>query len=136
MIPQSTSIATKVDAPPPAVPAQMHEALAVVERIGGLELIEKVSYLFRSTSDERMEKMHDALAAGDATKIGRLAHALKGSSAQVGAEVLRIVAASLEKEAASLDADALARHVERVGQEVRAAWMQLDQYHAGRGPTG
>jgi HPt (histidine-containing phosphotransfer) domain-containing protein len=131
---QHTSIAT-FDSASQAVPPQMHEALAVVERIGGLELIERVSSLFRSTSNERMEKVHDALAAGDATQIGRLAHALKGSSAQIGAEELRLVALSLEKEATSLDESSLACQVERLGRNVRLAWAQLERYHATRGLT-
>lgn len=116
-----------------AVPPQMQEAMALVERIGGRELIEGVSFLFRTTSNERIEKLHDALAAGDTTRIARIAHAMKGSSAQVGAESLRLIAVSLETEAASLDAAALARHVERVGREVHVAWAQLDRYHSSRG---
>src|SRR5215208_8050880 len=92
---QSASVATTCEPASEAVPPEMPEALALVERIGGLELLERVSSLFRSTSHERMEKMFEALAGGDTHQISRLAHALKGSSAQIGAEALRIVAASL-----------------------------------------
>ena len=129
--PATTSADASQDVPP-----QMRDALALVECIGGLELIQKVCYLFRTTSDERMAKIHEALAAGEAAEIARLAHALKGSSAQIGAEPLRQAAVALEQEAVALDPVALAARVECLGREVRAARSQIDRYHTARGEHG
>lgn len=109
-------------------PPEMHEALALVERIGGNELLQKVITLFRSTSQQRVEAMRAAALADERHQLSRLAHAMKGSAAQVGAESLRAAAASLEKEAAGLAADAITPRLDALSFEVTRAWAQLDAY--------
>jgi HPt (histidine-containing phosphotransfer) domain-containing protein len=106
----------------------MHEALALVQRIGGPELLDKVIPLFRASAEERRVKLAAAIADGDLTQASRLAHAMKGSAAQVGAEGLRAAAASLEKEASTLDACSLRSRYERIVEQLAAASAQLDRY--------
>ncbi len=89
----------------------MHEALALVQRIGGPGLLDRVITLFRASAEERRVRL-----------------AIKGSAAQVGAEGLRAVAASLEKEVCTLDAEALNARFERIVEEMAAASAQLDAY--------
>jgi HPt (histidine-containing phosphotransfer) domain-containing protein len=113
----------------------MHEALALVQRIGGQELLDKVSMLFRSTTEERVERMRAAVASGDRFQIGRLSHAMKGSAAQVGAEPLRAYAASLEQEAELLDHAALDQRIEQLGAAAREAWTQIEQLRAEAGAS-
>ncbi len=119
--------ANPVDATPPA---EMHEALALVQRIGGTELLDKVIVLFRSSAEERRFKLAAAMRDGDLHQASRLAHAMKGSAAQVGAEGLRAIAAFLEKEVASLDAETRTASFERLVEEIGTATAQLDAYRA------
>lgn len=109
-------------------PPEMHEALALVERIGGNELLQKVITLFRSTSEQRLGALRIAALADERQQLSRLAHAMKGSAAQVGAESLRAAAASLEKEAVGLAADAITPRLDALSLEVTRAWAQLDAY--------
>lgn len=111
-------------------PVEMHEALALVQRIGGNELLDKIITLFRSTAEERRVKLAAALDEGDAHQASRLAHALKGSAAQVGAEGLRAAAAAFEKEAGALDATARQAHFARIVEEISTASAQLDAFRA------
>lgn len=109
-------------------PPEMHEALALVERIGGNELLHKVITLFRSTSEQRLGAMRTAALADERQQLSRLAHAMKGSAAQVGAESLRAAAASLEKEAVGLAAEAITPRLDALSLDVTKAGAQLDAY--------
>ncbi len=121
---------TPVDATPPA---EMHEALGLVQRIGGNELLDKIITLFRSTAEERRVKLAAVLSEGDAHQASRLAHAMKGSAAQVGAEGLRAVAAAFEKEVGALDATARQAQFDRIVEEIATASAQLEAYRATAG---
>jgi HPt (histidine-containing phosphotransfer) domain-containing protein len=109
------------------VPPEMREALAFVHRIGGDELIAKVVTLFRTSSEERLVALRRALAVEDRPAVRRLAHALKGSAAQVGAEGLRSAAASVEAAAGELSLDALAAQVEALAGLTAVARELLEQ---------
>lgn len=103
------------------VPHGMVEALAVIERIGGLELIEKLASLFEKSSRERAGSLEAFLVAGDRKQVSRTAHAVKGSAAQVGAEALRDLASALEHEAERLEANALQDRVDALNLEIERA---------------
>ena len=122
--------ATSPEATPPP---EMHEALALVQRIGGKELLRKVISLFRSTSEQRLAALRAALSGGELQQVSRLAHAMKGSAAQVGAEALRAVSLTLEKEAASLSPHEAAACLEALAVEVTSAWAQLEAYGRDEG---
>ncbi len=115
------------------VPPEMREALAFVHRIGGDELIEKVVTLFRTSSEERLVALRAALAGNDRHAVRRLAHALKGSAAQVGAEGLRSAAASVEATAGELPPDALAAEIEALAGLAAVARELLEQEKARAG---
>jgi len=116
-----------------APPPEMIEALALVQRIGGKELLHKVIALFRSTSEQRLGTMHAAHATADHYQVSRLAHAMKGSAAQVGAEALRAASLAIEKEAQSLSPDDLLARLHILADETAVAWGQLESYAQGAG---
>lgn len=117
-----------------AIPAQMTEALALIERIGGVELLGKVTDLFRNSANDRMTKLQDAANASDRTQVSRLAHAMKGSAAQVGAESLRVRAARLEQEASTISSDELRAIIEEIARATQEAHAQLS-YMCSHGRT-
>ncbi|MEO6444670.1 MAG: Hpt domain-containing protein [Gemmatimonadaceae bacterium] len=108
----------------------MQDALGGVLRIGGRDLLEKVVDLFQSMSRDRLEKMRSAVASGDRVQVSRLAHAMKGSAAQVGAEALRTMSFLLEQDAASLDVPTMAKRIAQIEREVPLVWAALEHFRA------
>lgn len=116
-----------------SVSREMIEALGVIERIGGLELIEKLAGLFEKSSRERANALEAFLVAGDRKQLSRTAHAVKGSAAQVGAESLRALASALEQDAERLDSVALQEQVDALSVEMERAIASLRGYLRERG---
>lgn len=115
--------------PAPEVPRKMQEALERIRRIGGSPLIDTVVSLFRDTTRERIDKMRDAAERGESVQVCRLAHAMKGSAAQVGAERLRAAAAALERDGPALGRDELLRGVTVIDWELLRAVASLAAFH-------
>jgi HPt (histidine-containing phosphotransfer) domain-containing protein len=85
----------------PALDAQV---IARLERLGadaGEDLMEQLSALFLADADMGVVAMRDALAGDDAATVVRSAHTLRGASANVGANVLAGLCATLEADSAS-----------------------------------
>jgi CheY-like chemotaxis protein len=54
---------------------------AALRRVGGrADLLEQIVKLFFTESDKLMREIHDAIKAGDALRLRRVAHSLKGSA--------------------------------------------------------
>lgn len=120
---------------PTTIPAEMHEAMTMIERLGGRALVDKIVTMFESSARERFAKLELLIPAGDTHQVSRVGHAMKGSAAQVGATAFRDLAATLEKDAATLDAAGMAALVARLRD---AFAMSLEQLAACKssGATG
>ncbi len=73
-----------------------------LRELGGAEGPDFLASLVRTYLEDaarRLAEAREALAHGDIAQIGALAHALKGSSAGIGALRMRQLAATLEQEA-------------------------------------
>ena len=81
---------------PPAADVLDASAIAELEAGGGPELRDELIALFNEDAPSALEKIRAAAAAGDAAELGRVAHALKGSSATIGARLMSATCASLE----------------------------------------
>ena len=114
-------------------PPEMNEALSLVQRIGGRELLLKVISLFRTTSEQRLSALRAALQAGDPYQVSRLSHAMKGSAAQVGAESLRAASFFLEKQAQTLTPAQISEQIDTLAREAVVAWAHLEAYARSSG---
>ena len=93
----------------PAVPAiSPQDQVAVFDRQGLLRRVmsddsiaERVLEAFLFDCPQQIEELKDQIEAGDAGSAGRLAHSIKGASANVGGERLRQLALRMEKNADS-----------------------------------
>jgi CheY-like chemotaxis protein/HPt (histidine-containing phosphotransfer) domain-containing protein len=65
--------------------------------MGDEELAQTVLQAFLKDIPRQMEALRARLEAGDASEAERLAHSIKGASANIGAEELRVVALGMEK---------------------------------------
>ena len=85
-------------------------------RLGGdEELLKQIAEMFIEDASGYMKALRDALEKQDASEVRQIAHALKGSSANINASALQKVASEMETagEKGNLDqADALFKKME------------------------
>ncbi len=91
---------------------QWNKEFAEEQAGGDIELLTELLGLLRSTSIVDLEKIKTALAAQDGDALADASHSIKGASASLGVEALRLVAYELEEKGragdlASLNLDAL-----------------------------
>ena len=134
--PQPAPAQTAVENSPPEASVEAGEeharsfdrgaALACVG--GDEELLQVVLDVFLGDTPKQIDRIEEALAAGDARLATRAAHTIGGASGNVGAHVLRDMAAEAERAARDGDTNAaevgvsdLRAELERVRAAVKAA---------------
>ena len=83
----------------------------------GLDDAETINMLldsYRDTLAEKIPAMQQALAATDFPALKQAAHAIKGSSANIGAEAIRVLALEIEGMALRQDAAAAEAAITRL----------------------
>ncbi len=70
--------------------------LAGLRELGDQELLTELAELFVEDVPPRLEALREAIEGGDAASVGRAAHALKGSSGNMGASGMSTICAELE----------------------------------------
>jgi len=110
-----------VEGAPPAATPPVRPSLAVIDdvdllaRVGGdAALAQEVLVLFAEDSAARLAAVDAAVAMNDVASLRRVAHAIKGAAATIGARDLAAAAVSLEQAAASGDSPGLAAEAGRV----------------------
>lgn len=79
---------------------QVETAKARLRRLGGEELLSKMTEAFVDNCALKVEAACRGMAAGDAEEVSRAAHSLKSSAATFGAERLQALAQEIELKAA------------------------------------
>jgi HPt (histidine-containing phosphotransfer) domain-containing protein len=100
------------------------DELRMLADLGDAETVREVIGVFQKDTEIRLQKLREAIEAGDAAMARGQAHAVKGSAGQVGAMQVsslcrEIEAAALRKDLAA--AGSLLPEVEAAFQAVRAA---------------
>lgn len=116
-----------LDLPMPSV-WDMEAALARME--GDRELLEEIIGLFAKECPRTLEEIKAALSAKDAPLLERLAHTLKGSSANVSATGLCHAALGLEMHARSGDFSKSRDQVEVLEEEWQRLTTELEAWSA------
>ena len=104
---------------------------ALVNCDGDEELFLEIVQIFLEDTPKRIEALSQAVADGDADKIQKTAHSLKGASANLAADPLKQAAQVLEKVGRD-GQTALARERFR---RVQHEWERLKKYLTGLGPV-
>ncbi|MEM6453665.1 MAG: response regulator [Acidobacteriota bacterium] len=81
------------------------QRLAVLRDLAGDERFVGLIERFRQDTEDRLRDLDDAIANRDAAEIEHLAHSIRGSSSNLGAERLASLAQELERRAGSGDLD-------------------------------
>ena len=85
--------------------------------LGNIEFAQRIIVKFQESGGESLTGLEEALAAEDTEAIARLAHRIKGSSANVSALGLRARAAELEQAARQCSLAEVSGHLENLKQE-------------------
>jgi two-component system, sensor histidine kinase and response regulator len=110
--------------PPPAPPTtdsaprvfDVNDALDRVE--GDHDLLEEIIRIFRGECSSNMDAIRRAVAAGDAHLLERLAHTIKGASANLSAVVVSDAAFKLEKLAAAGNLANAGESIDKLQREI------------------
>jgi two-component system sensor histidine kinase/response regulator len=123
------------DASPPAAPPlrparpssnKVLDSAGLLERIeGDRELLDELVRLFHQDWPASMASMVQAQDDRDANALEHLAHALKGTSANLGAQRVFVLAGELERQAQAADWGHTGGSIERLGQEVEQLLPEL-----------
>ena len=81
----------------PALNLKVLEALRELDPEGGMGLAHQIMQTFLESAQQRVDHIEQAIASGDSETLGQAAHALKSSTANVGAETLSGLYKQLEK---------------------------------------
>lgn len=95
---------------------------------GDPEFTRELVATFIASGEQALDEARAALAALDRAGLSRIAHKLKGASANVHAEPLRNVSHTLEAQASSLDQQRLSELVAQLATELDRAKKFLTQY--------
>jgi DNA-binding response OmpR family regulator len=109
------------------------EAFRELDPSGGMNLANEILRTFLASAPQRVAHIEQAIVSGDSKILGQAAHALKSSSANVGAETLSDLYRQLERlgrERRIDEARALIEHV-RKEHERAVSDMQLILMEAG-----
>lgn len=94
----SAIAATALDSTPAATVA--FDRAGALDRLGGdAELLASMIEIFLAETPKDLTRLQDAATAGLASAAARHAHSIKGAAANIGAEAVRALAATLEKDA-------------------------------------
>ena len=112
---------------PPAINPAVIDTLRDLDENGSMDLAREIFSAFLATAEQGVAQVQAAIHAGDAKALGHAAHALKSSTANVGAQTLSGCYRQLEKfgrEGRLVEAAALLPDVRR---EHRRALSQLHE---------
>ena len=103
------------------------QTLRELDESGGNGLLREVFGLFLQAAPQGLDQVNSAIEAGDAAALARVAHGLKSSSANVGAETLSGCYRELERMARDGRMDEVRNCIERVRSAHAHAMVQLQE---------
>jgi CheY-like chemotaxis protein len=93
------------------------EVLANLRDLGDAELLAELAGMFLDDASSRLQELREAIGAGDAAGVERVAHTLKGSSGNMGATRMSAICAELQDVGGSGDLSRAAGLLEGLEEE-------------------
>lgn len=116
----------------PVIDPQSIESLRELNPGDGDEFLREIIAIYLEDTPHRVAELEQSLAAGDRPKFTRAAHSIKGSSANVGAMTVRVVAETLEHESQRAGLGDVAALISQLKQEFARAQFELARIAAPR----
>jgi HPt (histidine-containing phosphotransfer) domain-containing protein len=91
------------------------------------EFLREIAGIFFEDTPQRLAELDQSLAAGDVTRFTRAAHSIKGSSANLGANLLKIAAEKLEYQSRTAGLSGVEPLVAQLKSEFSRAEVALRQ---------
>ena len=116
------------EAAPPAAPAINPRSIGMLRELdepGSQTLVSQLVTMFLASADAQLALLDAAVADGQAKALGKLAHAMKSSSANLGADALSAFYRELERFAREGRMDDAPPLIERLRVEQRRAVLEL-----------
>ena len=110
------------------------ECLREFDLVTDKEIVQELIHSFVSDAAERLRSMRSVMLTGDGAQLARLAHSLKGSAAQMGAEQMAELCRQLEHAAGSANAEGLSK-LEQLETYFRSTSCAMLGYAAGNLPS-
>lgn len=110
---------------PSVIDPQAIENLRALNPGDNDEFLREIAGIFLEDTPQRIAELDQSLAAGDVAKFTRAAHSIKGSSANLGAVALRVVAEKLEHQSRTAGLGGVAPGVADVKKEFERAKAEL-----------
>ncbi|HEX6710471.1 MAG TPA: PAS domain S-box protein [Rubrobacter sp.] len=102
-----------------------HTVIANLRELGDSELLSELTGMFIEEVPERLGALHEAMENGDVQTVRRIAHALKGSSGNMGARQMSRLCQELEHAGEANDLSATPRLMEAIEEEFDNVRTQL-----------
>jgi HPt (histidine-containing phosphotransfer) domain-containing protein len=109
----------------PVIDPQAIESLRALNPGDNDEFLREIAGIFLEDTPLRIAELDQSLAASDVPKFTRAAHSIKGSSANLGAMVLRAVAEKLEHDSRTVGLAGTAPLVAQLKAEFARAQTEL-----------
>ena len=107
-------------------PAVLDELVAATDAA----TVRDVIAIFRADAPKILAELREAHAAGDAVRLGRLAHRFKGATGSLGLAAAQGLCQRLEQQA-RLGAAGCGEHLAQLGALIEGGQAGLDRYEAG-----
>ena len=108
-------------------PATVADLRRAQDAFGNPDFIRQLVALFQSGTPGKLDKVRDALAAGDAATVERIAHALTSNCGMLGASRMAAAAARMERAASKGDLASAAAAYQDASQQLPAVIAALSQ---------
>ena len=122
--------ADSIDSDKPTIDENVLAQLREFERPGEAGFVANLVRMFLSDLSARLAEIHGALGEGDANRINRAAHALKGASGELGAARLRALSSRLEMETANQSMEGIEGLIGVIDEEAKRVHLALEARQA------
>jgi HPt (histidine-containing phosphotransfer) domain-containing protein len=112
---------------PSVIDPQAIENLRALNPGDNDEFLREIAGIFLEDTPQRLAELDQSLAAGDTPKFTRAAHSIKGSSANLGAMLMRSVAEKLEHQSRTEGLAGVAALLEQLKVEFVKANTELSK---------
>ncbi|MCF7805198.1 MAG: Hpt domain-containing protein [Candidatus Marinimicrobia bacterium] len=106
-------------------------ALDRLHSIGGDNLVNKMTALFRENVENRCREISEGVESSETQQIIRGFHSIKSSAGNVGATRLQKLAAEGEAEAEDWAPEKVQNHVQSLREEFRKVMDEIEVYKGG-----